>query len=330
MPQRLGRDNCFGSISRTATLVTLGLVLAAVATIWWIARTPDLRQIDTSVTIQDAVVPALPLNKNKPLRVVIAAMISPERTANTYSQVMQLIGERLGRPVEISQRKTYAEANAMLKNHKVDLAMVCSGAYVEGKDTFGMELLVAPVVHGKKIYYSYIIVPKGSPAKRLDDLRGKRFAFTDPKSNTGFLVPSYMLAQQQKSPENFFSDSFFTYSHDNSIHAVAEGLADGAAVDSLVWDYLDATGSPDTRRTSIIEKSPPYGIPPIVVHPELDGQLKRTLRSAFSTLHTDPKAKELLRNLQIDRFEATDDSMYATVRQMARWLMNNPVGKATP
>lgn len=314
----------------TRFAIVLAVLILAVAVFvgLWRTRSPEPRQIDTSVVIQT---PAAPdADGKRPLRVAIAAMTSPERTAQAYTRLMQRIGEKLGQPIEIAQRKTYAETNAMVEKQEVDFAFVCAGAYVDGRDKFGMEMLAVPVVHGQKVYFSYILARKDSAAKNFDDLRGKRFAFTDPKSNTGSLVPRYMLAQRHETPESFFADSFFTYSHDNSIHAVAEGLADGAAVDSLIWEYFNATGSPDTVRTRIIEKSPPYGIPPVVVHPAADAQLKSRLRAVFFALHDDPKAAPLLKELQIDRFEAGEDAMYDSVRRMERWIAQNPARRKAP
>lgn len=307
----------------TGMVLALAAIAVLVLAVFWLYRTPGPRQIDTSVVVQEAGAPASGSAK-APLRVAVAAMTSPERTAQAYTRLVQLIGEKVGRPVEISQRKTYAETNAMVEKREVDFAFVCSGAYIEGKARFGMDILAVPLVRGQKVYYSYILGRKGGFAKSFDDLRGKRFAFTDPKSNTGSLVPRYMLAQRRETPESFFADSFFTYSHDNSIRAVAEGLADGAAVDSLIWEYFNAAGSTDTIRTTIIEKSPPYGIPPVVIHPAAAAEVKARLRAIFFSLHEDPKAVPLLKELQIDRFEAGDDAMYDSVRQMERWIAQNP------
>jgi len=321
----------FAGLTRLAIILALLALAVAVFAGLWRTQSPKPRQIDTSVVVQAPAAPAAPEgNGNRPLRVAIAAMTSPERTAQAYTRLMQRIGEKLGQPIEITQRKTYAEANAMVEKQEVDFAFVCSGAYVDGRDKFGMEILAVPVVHGQKVYFSYILARKSGTAKSFDDLRGKRFAFTDPKSNTGSLVPRYMLAQRHETPESFFADSFFTYSHDNSIHAVADGLADGAAVDSLIWEYFNASGSPDTVRTRIIEKSPPYGIPPVVIHPATDAQLKSRLRAVLFVLHDDPKAAPLLKELQIDRFEAGEDAMYDSVRQMERWIAQNPARSKAP
>jgi len=218
------------------------------------------------------------------------------------------------------QRKTYAEVNDLVEERLVDLAFVCSGPYVTGNEKFGMEIVAVPVVKGEKYYHSYIIAGKDSPINSLADLRGKRFAFTDPDSNTGSLVPRYMLAQRDETPETFFKYTFYTHSHDNSIRAVADGRADGAAVDSLIWEFLDASDPEYAGLTKVVEKSPPYGIPPVVVHPGTDPALKKKLRDVLMTLREDPEGKAILVSLGIDRFGAPDKGAYDEVKRMQDWL----------
>ncbi len=129
-----------------------------------------------------------------------------------------------------------------------------------------------------------------------------------------------MLAQMGETPGTFFKHTYFTNSHDNSIKAVADGQADAASVDSLIYDYLNTAGDPDASRTRILTKSSPYGIPPVVVHPALDNKLKRQLKAALLSLHEDPEARKLLDKLQIDRFREGDPGMYDSVREMNLWL----------
>ena len=256
------------------------------------------------------------------LRVAVAAMISPKITKHYYEDLLRLVGDSLGRRVEFLQRKTYAEANDLLERKEVDVAFVCSGPYVLGHKQFGMEILVVPVVDGGKVYYCYILAQRDSPVASLEDLKGKSFAFTDPHSNTGCLVPKYMLYQHGDNPKYFFGETSYTYSHDNSIKAVAEGVADGAAVDSLIWDFINATDPTYTSRTKIVGKSPPYGIPPVAVHPEMDPGLKKQLHEAFLSLHEQPEGARILNRLHIERFEDGDDSTYDSVREMESWMEN--------
>ncbi len=250
------------------------------------------------------------------LRIAFAAVLSPAETLKSYSQLVDYLGQALYRPVEIIQRGTYAEINDLIESQQVDLAFVCSLAYVTGNDDFDMELLVVPEVNGETVYYSYLIVPVESEAESMVDLRGKSFAFTDPLSNSGRLAPTYRLYQMGETPDSFFSKYIFTFSHDNSIRAVAKSLFDGGAVDSLIYDYIVSHEPEIGARTRIIEKSPPFGIPPVVVHPSLNQEIKARLRSLFLNMNQDEDGRKILGGINIERFVMGDDASYDTIRSM--------------
>lgn len=258
--------------------------------------------------------------EKKSIRVAVGAMITPEESFVYYKAMLDYIGKKLKRPVEYVERKTYAEVNDLIEKRKIDFAFVCSGPYVEGKRKFGMELLAAPVAYGESVYYSYIIVHKESPLRDFTELRGKSFAFTDPNSNTGCLVPKYELSEIGETPDSFFSKYIFTYAHDKSIKAVAQKLVDGAAVDHLIWEYLNATNPEFTSQTKVIKKLGPFGIPPVVVHPDYNAAMKKKTRQILLNMHKDEEGKSILKKLFIDRFIIVDDSHYDSVRQMQEWL----------
>ncbi len=256
-------------------------------------------------------------SNSEPVRIAVAAILSPEETSKYYQDMFDYISVKIDAPVELVQRKTYQEVNDLVRRNSVDVAFICSLAYVEGNQQFGMELLVAPVVRGTQVYYSYIIVPKDSSATNLSDLKGKVFAYTDPLSNTGKLSPEYLLTKMGENPLNFFGMTFFTYSHDKSIQAVAEKMVDGAAVDSLVWDYKNATNAKTTSKTKIISKSSPYGMPPIVVSKDINPVLKEKLRKIFLEMHEDPAGQYILKRLNVDKFAQTEDQQYDSIREMS-------------
>jgi phosphonate transport system substrate-binding protein len=258
---------------------------------------------------------ALPSNQ-PPVRIAVAAMISPEETLGAYQALMDYIAAKLRRPVEIKQRRTYQEVNDMLGAGKLDAAILCSGPYVHARRQYGVELIAVPVINGSPTYRSYIIVPVGSPSAALGDLAGKRFAYTDPLSTSGRLYPVYALLKGGRDPATFFARTFFTYSHDNSIEAVAEGVADGAAVDSLIYDYLKRINPGLVSRTRVIQQSPPLGAQPVSVPRRSDPALKQALQAAFLGLDADPDARPILRKLGVDRFIAGDDRLYDGIRQM--------------
>ena len=251
-----------------------------------------------------------------PLRICISAIVSPSKNIVDYESILQYLGRRLGRPIEIIQRDTYGESISLLENREIDLALICSGPYVVCRKRFGAELLVAPQVDGKTTYQSYVIVHKESLIRRFKDLRGKTFAFTDPLSNTGKMYPTYLILKSGEFPDTYFRKTIFTRGHDNSVKAVADKLVDGAAVDSLVWENLSRTEPEVAGRTRVILRSPPFGIPPIIVHPALHTELKNTLRSLFLNMHENKEGGKLLARVGIERFVMVDDSAYDSVRHM--------------
>jgi phosphonate transport system substrate-binding protein len=263
---------------------------------------------------------AISSGRGEELVVCISGMVTPEEGLPYYQGLSEYVAEKAGMRLRLIHKAEYAELNELLKTGEVDMAFSCSGPYVAGHDDFGLELLAAPVVNGSATYQAYIIVSADSDATSLDSLEGRTFAFTDPDSNTGCLVPTYMLSLEGTTPEKFFGRVIYTYSHDNSIKAVATGEVDGASVDSLIWEYTNATDPEYTSQTKIIARSEPSAIPPVVVRPDLDPEVKAKLREAFLTAHDDPEGRALLEQMHIERFIEIDDSAFDSVREMADWV----------
>lgn len=308
---------------RTPALVLVAAIVVALAGIGFLGAAYWERTPNTDVTLslsQLATDKAVAAYQPDPSRVrfAVAPVLSPRATLDNYEAFAAYLGDRLGRPVDLVQGKSYAEINALVRSGDVSLALVCSGAFVAGRREFGMQALAVPMVNGEKTYRSYLIVPSSSPARTWDDLRNKTFAFTDPLSNSGRLVPVYVLSQKGETPERFFKDFIFTYSHDKSIEAVAEGLVDGAAVDSLVYDFVVEREPTLASRTRIVWKSPPYGINPIVVHPNVSLALRQQLAGILLGMSNDPRGREVLARLGVDEFVRPDESAYDSIEEMMR------------
>ena len=252
-----------------------------------------------------------------PLRVAVASVISPRESFKLYGPLLEYISRKLNRPVDFHQRRTHNEINDLLRSRHADVAFVCGYMYVAGKTNFGMQILVVPKVMGRVTYHSYIIVPKGSKAHSLKDLREKIFAFSDPLSISGWLFPMYILQLIGETPDTHFKRYVFTYSHDNTVKAVAEKLVDGGAVDSLVYEFMVARDRRYAEKIRVVQTSMPWGNPPVVVHPLLPRGLKAELKSVFLTMHQDDEGRKALKDLMIDKFVPPDQAAYKPVRAMA-------------
>ncbi len=260
----------------------------------------------------------LPADSNEPISLAISAMTSPKETYIYYEKLVEYISQKLGRPIQFKQRKSYEEVNELLKKAVVDIAFICSGAYVSALPENYMEIIAVPVINNKAYYQAYIIVHKDSPYQQFIDLKHKRFALTDPLSNTGYYYPLRRVKELGFTLDHFFSKTIFTYAHDYSIQAVARKLVDGASVDGLIFDYLAKNNPNLVENLRVIEKSEPFGMPPIVVPRGLNPKLKEQLQTVFLNLHLDPKGQQILSQLNIDRFIRGDTVNYSGVLRNKR------------
>jgi phosphonate transport system substrate-binding protein len=248
------------------------------------------------------------------IRMAIAAMISPRETFVHYQELLEFVGRKINRKVELVQRKTYGEVNELLGNGEIDFAFICSGPYVLDRKTKGMKIVAVPQVNGRPFYQAYLIVNEGGTFQKLEDLRGKVFAFTDPESNTGRFVPVNRLTAMNETPESFFKDYIYTYSHDNSILAVGKALVDGASVDGVIWEFYNKRQPEITKPTRIIEKSEPFGMPPFVSSKDTPQELDNKVRDVLLEMHNDPQGKQILESLLIDRFIPGREEWYDEVK----------------
>jgi phosphonate transport system substrate-binding protein len=177
-------------------------------------------------------------------------------------------------------------------------------------------------VNGESFYQSQLIVSTESTAESIADLGGQVFAFTDPMSFSGRIFPTYLLQQIGESPSTFFHRTLTTYSHDNAIRAVADGLADGAAVDSLVLDFALTRDSKLRKKIKIIYSSPQFGIPPVVVGPDVRPQLRAKLSEVLLSMHLDALGSEALQLLDIDKFVVVSEDLYDPIEDIESMVIN--------
>jgi phosphonate transport system substrate-binding protein len=294
-------------------LAALGLVVVGGATRLLESRTTF---VDFSPQEQPAEPPLGSAEESERLRFAVATMVSAETTFSTYQRLVKRIGRDVGRRGTFVLYRSYADVRRDLEEGKLHVAFVCTGTYVHGHAGGRIELLVQPEFEKGLDYRSLFIVPAASPHEAIEDLRGTIVAFTDPESNTGCLVPSATLLNRGLSPKTFFKKVVFTGSHDRSISAVALGVVDSAAVDSLVWFSTIREDPSLADKVRIIWQSEPYGPPPIVVPRGLDEGLKNALLQAFLNLDKDEEGREILSSIGIKRFVPARHEDYQTVTEL--------------
>ncbi|RMH59759.1 MAG: phosphate/phosphite/phosphonate ABC transporter substrate-binding protein [Candidatus Hydrogenedentota bacterium] len=250
-----------------------------------------------------------------PFRIAVAPIVSPESSLIRYHGLAVYLGSRFNRPGKIILRDNYLSINRVIQNGECDLAFICTYAYIVGEREGYLKVLAAPVIHGAKTYRSLLIAPFGTTAKNILDFRNKTFASADPLSFSGWLYPMLVLKKAGEDPRHFFSKHIISGSHDRSVNAVADGVVDAAAVDSLIFAAMPEE---IRRKVVVIDSSPPVGMPPVVVPSSLDSRTAERYRDVLTTMQRDPEGRSILASLGFDRFVPVTPADYASVREAVR------------
>ena len=246
--------------------------------------------------------------REPPLRVAMISVLNHARTEGYQSQMVRSLGRLLGRPVLLLHRRSYAEINQLLAKGDADVAFLSSGAYMVYGKKEDVRLLAMPERSGVNYYFSYVIVPRTSRIESLAELRGRHFVYVDPMSYSGYLELRAYLRKMGEDPETFFRSSYFTYSHDDSLRAVADGLVDGGVIASLTYDYYQEYAPAMLEQVRIVQVLPGSGMGPVVARRDL--READAVQEILLHLDRDPEAKEAMEQLLIDRFVPPQPELY--------------------
>lgn len=194
-------------------------------------------------------------------RFILATMWSPTAGFERSERFLECLVEALGRPVQLVQRETYAEGNAMLLSGHGDVGLICTGATADSRlheDFVPAWRLVDE--HGLDTYRSVVVVREDDPAQTLDDLEGASVAWVDPSSLTGYLALRHELVQRGHRPDTWFGTSRFTHSHDRSAVSVAGGVLRAAPLDEVVFRAM-----PEREHLRVIWTSERFPAPVFLV-----------------------------------------------------------------
>lgn len=221
-----------------------------------------------------------------------------------------------GLPVELVSRRTYQEITALLVSGQLDAAWICGYPFVAHRDA--LQLVAVPMWRGQPLYQSCLIVDRDRDARDFQDLKGDIHVFSDPDSNSGFLVTRALLAEHGLKPPSFFARTFFTYGHRNVIRAVASGLAQSGSVDGYVLDVMREIEPELTSRVAILRRSEWLGFPPIAAprHPP-DPQALAALTEALARMNEDEDGKAVLAMLRLDGFAPQEASLFDPIAAKA-------------
>jgi phosphonate transport system substrate-binding protein len=225
-----------------------------------------------------------------------------------YEHVVEHAGRALGIGTSLHDGRHLGELGG------ADAVFVCGLPYVERSDR--LEALAAPVLRGERfggrpVYFSDVIVRRGSGLRSFADLRGRSWAFNDRDSHSGYGITRHRLLSDGCA-EGFFGEVQCAGFHSEAIRRVAQGRVDAAAIDCQVL-AVELRARPGLgERIETIDSLGPSTIQPLAASRELPESLRAELREAVAAI----PPSELLAAYEVERYVPVEDRDYDDIRAM--------------
>lgn len=251
------------------------------------------------------------------LRIGLTAVILADQAA-FLARWSAYLGQALGRPVRFVARESYQSILELLFAEQLDAAWICGYPFVLNEAR--LRLVAVPLYQGAPFYQSYLIGSrrKASALHGWVDLKGRVFAYSDPLSNSGWLVAQQQLAIAGLAATDL-KRAFFAHGHRNVAEAVGAGLADAGSIDGYVWETMRAQAIPVVAQTEVLWKSELHGFPPLVTLANGRAQGMAPLQRALLGMSADPRGRDLLAALNLGGFTVGDSKLYDSIRALIKW-----------
>jgi ABC-type phosphate/phosphonate transport system substrate-binding protein len=130
---------------------------------------------------------------------------------------------------------------------------------------------------------AFFVVPVGSPAQTLADLRGGVFLLNSAVSNSGMNLPRRALAEIAGG-QPFFGGIIETGGHPASLERMLRGEGDVASIDCMTYAFWRHYRPEAAARVRIIGRTPPSPAIPFVTSVATSPATVAILRAALQTL----------------------------------------------
>lgn len=253
--------------------------------------------------------PQLVAQNSQPLKIVFPARGDGADLQRKANAVAEFLTRELKTPVEAIVADDTAAVEALRAN-RADVAFLSSRPALKAEQLAGARLYLAevrPNYSGRHTYRSVFVVRKDSPLQTkgnlklsLDQLRGKKIAFTSPTSGSGFIFPVGELVKQGLVPNRdqlsqFFGQVSYGGNYSGALQAVLRGQAEVAAVSEYALNppYISEAEGQRLRVLAAIPGVPAHGI---AIDDDVSASLRTRLISALLKLNQ-PANNKLLQNL---------------------------------
>lgn len=269
-------------------------------------------------------------SRENPVKMAFVPSLDSQKVLTTAQPLAESLSTETELHFDVSVPTSYTAVIEAMGASKVDVGWLAPFAYVLAHDKYGAEVILTTVRQGSKTYRSQIITRADSGIRSLEDLKGKRFAFVDFASASGFLFPNALFASKGIDYKTYFSETMNAGGHDKVVIAVYNRQVDAGAT---FGDSIEG-GAPTDARTlvastlpDVLERVRPIAVTDpipndtVSVRKGLDPEVSKKIRDGLLRLSTSEHGQRLLRELyNINGVAEASDREYDPVRQAARAL----------
>jgi phosphonate transport system substrate-binding protein len=262
--------------------------------------------------------PAHAADAPKVLRVTAIPDEAPNELIRKFEPLGTYLSKRLGVEVKFVPVTDYPAVVEGLAGGHVDLAWLGGFTFVQARRRTGNAIPLVQRAEDAHFHSKFITRP-GSGITKLEDLKGKTFAFGSPSSTSGHLMPRFFLQQAGVDPEKAFSHFAFSGAHDATAKWVEGGKVDAGALNESVWNKLVDDKKIDPAKVVVFYTTPDFYDYNWTVRGDLDPKLVEAIKAAFLALDpAKPEDKKILDLQRATRFVETKVGNYAGIESAAR------------
>ncbi len=244
-------------------------------------------------------------------------LFQPDKEKNdaTYRPLAEYLSQQLGRKIVLRNVDTWEGLALSLANGETDMALMGPWGYVLANHQAGAQAVSTILYEGKPEYFAIMVTHPKSGINRIEDLKGKTFAFGDKGSTSGYLIPFHHFQRMGIDPEKFFSRVVYTR-HQAIETQVTRGELDAGADYNRNRDAMIAEGLIKAADSKIIWTSAPLPNDAFALSATLakDPAFVARLRKALDAIGGQLKTNPSLLPARYTGFVTKDNAFYAPIR----------------
>ena len=256
------------------------------------------------------------------LKLGFVPLIDGDKLIESTAPLADVLSKAIGKKVEIVTATNYVGIVEGISASKIDFGIIPPFAYVlANKESNAQVILKAKNKKGQSFYRSEFFVNRDSGIKSVEDLRGKKVAFVDPSSSSGYLYPGAFL---KKNGIDLEKDIQVVYSggHDKSLQLLLNKDVDAIAVYEGAREKYQKEFDGIMEQTEVLCYSDNIPYISVTVRGDMTPELKEKIKEGLlKGLNGEDGKKLTIELFNLYGFEEAQDSDYEGIRTTAE-LMN--------